>query len=59
MPRANVDLAVSTVHDRRPTEKSDVVRMRFDVWSGMFLSNLVMFFIIAAAGGILFPHGIT
>jgi Mn2+/Fe2+ NRAMP family transporter len=25
----------------------------------MFLSNLVMFFIIAAAGGILFPHGIT
>jgi Mn2+/Fe2+ NRAMP family transporter len=33
--------------------------MRIDVWSGMFLSNLVMFFIIAACGGILFPHGIT
>jgi Mn2+/Fe2+ NRAMP family transporter len=33
--------------------------MRIDVWTGMFLSNLVMFFIIAAAGGILFPHGIT
>jgi len=33
--------------------------MRLDVWSGMFLSNLVMFFIIAAAGGILFPNGIN
>jgi Mn2+/Fe2+ NRAMP family transporter len=33
--------------------------MRVDVWSGMFLSNIVMFFIIAACGAILFPHGIT
>ena len=33
--------------------------MRVDVWTGMFLSNLVMFFIIAACGGILFTHGIT
>ena len=48
-----------TVHERRPTEKKDVKRMRFDVWSGMFLSNLVMFFIIAAAGAILYPNGIT
>lgn len=48
-----------TVHDRRPTDKAEVTRMRFDVWSGMFLSNMVMFFIIAAAGGILFPNGIT
>lgn len=48
-----------TVHQRRPTEKSEITRMRFDVWSGMFLSNVVMFFIIAAAGGILFPNGIN
>lgn len=48
-----------TVHDRRPTDKTEVTRMRFDVWSGMFLSNIVMFFIIAAAGGILFPNGVT
>lgn len=48
-----------TVKDRRHTEASAVKSMRIDVWSGMFLSNLVMFFIIAAAGGILFPHGIT
>jgi Mn2+/Fe2+ NRAMP family transporter len=40
----------------RPTE---VKAMRIDVWSGMFLSNLVMFFIIAACGGVLFPHGVT
>lgn len=33
--------------------------MRLDVWSGMFLSNVVMFFIIAACGGILYPNGIT
>lgn len=33
--------------------------MRVDVWSGMFLSNVVMFFIIAACGAILFPHGIN
>lgn len=39
-----------TVHDRRHTEPSEVKRMRVDVWVGMFLSNLVMFFIIAAAG---------
>jgi NRAMP (natural resistance-associated macrophage protein)-like metal ion transporter len=33
--------------------------MRIDVWSGMLLSNVVMFFIIAACGAILFPQGIT
>lgn len=48
-----------TVHDRRHTEAADVKSMRIDVWTGMFLSNLVMFFIIAACGGILFPNGIT
>jgi NRAMP (natural resistance-associated macrophage protein)-like metal ion transporter len=48
----------TTVHDRRHTEAADVKSMRIDVWSGMFLSNIVMFFIIAACGGILFPQGI-
>ncbi len=37
----------------------EVKNMRMDVWSGMFLSNLVMFFIIAAAAATLFTHGIT
>lgn len=41
------------------TSKEDVKSMRIDVWSGMFLSNMVMFFIIAACGGLLYTHGIT
>lgn len=50
----------TTVHQRRGfTDPKDVKSMRIDVWSGMFLSNIVMFFIIAACGGILFPNGIT
>lgn len=50
----------TTVHERRGyTDPKDIRSMRIDVWSGMFLSNLVMFFIIAACGGILFPNGIT
>lgn len=36
-----------------------IKKMRIDVWSGMLLSNVVMFFIIAACGAILFPQGIT
>lgn len=49
----------TTVHSRRHTDKADIRSMRVDVWSGMFLSNIVMFFIIAACGGILFTNGIT
>jgi NRAMP (natural resistance-associated macrophage protein)-like metal ion transporter len=33
--------------------------MRFDVWSGMLFSNLVMFFIIAVCGSVLHTSGIT
>ena len=33
--------------------------MRKDTWSGMFFSNLIMFFIIAACAGTLYAHGIT
>ena len=44
---------------RRGASKGDIRSMRIDVWSGMFLSNVVMFFIIAACGGVLFTHGIT
>lgn len=49
----------TTVRSRQHTEKSEIRSMRIDVWTGMFLSNVVMFFIIAACGGILFPQGIT
>jgi NRAMP (natural resistance-associated macrophage protein)-like metal ion transporter len=41
------------------TDPADIKSMRVDVWSGMFLSELVMFFIIAACGGVLYTHGIT
>jgi Mn2+/Fe2+ NRAMP family transporter len=34
-------------------------RMRVDVWSGMFFSNLISFFIFAACAGTLYAHGIT
>lgn len=41
------------------TAPEDIKSMRIDVWSGMFLSNLVMFFIIAASGALLYTNGIT
>lgn len=41
-------------------EKTEAISdMRFDVWTGMFFSNLVMFFIIMVCGSTLFPAGIT
>jgi len=50
----------TTIRQRKTgVNRADMRSMRIDVWSGMFLSNLVMFFIIAACGGILFPNGIT
>lgn len=48
-----------SLHSRRGTNKTAMRSMRVDVWSGMLLSNIVMFFIIAACGAVLFPHGIT
>ncbi|HEX8227202.1 MAG TPA: Nramp family divalent metal transporter [Candidatus Saccharimonadales bacterium] len=44
---------------RTATSKEDVKSMRIDVWTGMFLSNLVMFFIIAACAALLHQNGIT
>ena len=37
----------------------DVRKMRFDVWTGMLLSNVVMFFIIVTCAATLFPEGIV
>lgn len=39
-------------------QKKEVRRMRFDVWVGMFFSNLVMFFVIVTCAAVLFPQGI-
>lgn len=49
----------TSIESRRHPSKRHIRNMRTDVWSGMLLSNLVMFFIIAACGALLFSHGIT
>lgn len=49
----------TTVQSRRGATKEEIKAMRLDVWSGMLLSNVVMFFIIAACASVLFAHGIT
>jgi NRAMP (natural resistance-associated macrophage protein)-like metal ion transporter len=41
------------------TTPLEIKKMRIDVWSGMFLSNLVMFFIIAVCASTLHASGIT
>ncbi|CAM6000322.1 unnamed protein product [Sphagnum balticum] len=48
-----------TIKQRAGSSKVQMKKMRIDVWSGMFFSNIVMFFIIAACGSVLFAHGIT
>ena len=52
----------TTVAERkreRPGKAKEIRSMRFDVWTGMFFSNAVMFFIIAACAATLYVHGIT
>ncbi len=49
----------TTLMSRRNATDSEIKDMRQDVWSGMFISNVVMFFIIAACGGTLYASGIT
>ena len=45
----------------RQTETTDleVKKMRVDIWSGMFFSNLAMFFIILVCAATLFNAGLT
>ena len=50
----------TTIKERQAeANEADIKDMRTDVWSGMFLSNLVMFFIIAVCGAVLHQAGIT
>ncbi len=48
-----------TIQSRKGATKTEVKEMRTDIWAGMFLSNLVMFFIIAVCANTLFVNGIT
>ena len=54
-----VEAGKTTIVSRLGAKKKEVNEMRVDVWSGMLLSNLVMFFIIAACGAVLYTNGIT
>lgn len=54
-----IAIGQTTIQQRMGSKPKQIKKMRVDVWSGMFLSNLVMFFIIAACASILFTHGIT
>lgn len=47
------------IEHHEATLRSKIRKMRVDVWSGMFFSNLIMFFIIAASAATLYAHGIT
>ncbi len=49
----------TTIRARQGATNEDVKAMRIDVWSGMFLSNAVMFFIIAVCGATLFVNHVT
>lgn len=50
------DTIVARKHEANPRA---IRRMRTDVWSGMFFSNLIMFFIFAACAGTLYASGVT
>lgn len=52
----HVEVPVPVISDVSDIELKD---MRVDVWSGMFISNMVMFFIIVVCGAILHKGGIT
>ena len=48
-----------TVRQRRGASDADLKRMRTDVLTGMFFSNLVMYFIILTTAATLHAHGET
>lgn len=48
-----------TLELRKGCSDTDIKKMRVDVWLGMFLSNVVMLFIIATTAAVLYSHGIT
>ena len=54
-----IEKGQTTLKLRQGTTDEEVRHMRIDVWTGMFFSNLIMFFIIAACGAELHTHGIT
>lgn len=47
-----------TIKARQEVDARQMKKMRLDVWTGMFFSNLVMFFIMAVCAATLFKNGI-
>ncbi|HSX57668.1 MAG TPA: divalent metal cation transporter, partial [Candidatus Saccharimonadales bacterium] len=50
---------VTLTERKDSTTDESIKKMRVDVWSGMFLSNIVMFFIIATCAATLHQNGVT
>lgn len=48
-----------TFEERKGATIEEIKNMRADVWTGMFFSNVVMFFIISVCAGTLYANGIT
>lgn len=44
---------------RQVTTNKEIRKMRIDVWTGMFISNAVMYSIIATCAAVLFANGVT
>jgi NRAMP (natural resistance-associated macrophage protein)-like metal ion transporter len=55
----DIEKGKTTVKERVGSSDSEIRSMRIDVISGMFVSELVMFFIIAVCASTLFAHGVT
>lgn len=53
------NVSSTAVQDQELVSPKDIRNMRVDVWTGMFVSNLVMFFIIASCAATLHSAGIT
>lgn len=49
----------TSIRSRKGTNKKEIREMRVDIWAGMFLTTIVMFFIIAVCANTLFTNGIT
>jgi NRAMP (natural resistance-associated macrophage protein)-like metal ion transporter len=49
----------TSIQSRQGANPHQIRAMRMDVWSGMLLSNLVMFFIVASCAALLFSNNVT
>lgn len=54
-----IDEGNKTIKERECDDPKEIRNMRKDVYSGMTLSNLIMFFIIGLAGATLYNQGIA